>query len=99
MTQKLVVYRLDMAAAMVYFANLRGGSWYHPSPAERRIITGVTHDDYVGTIVINGNLAGSIPRRLLIETDEDMDEVIAQYEATGRSVGFSVLIEAARRAK
>lgn len=78
-TNKPVVYRFDMDAAVAHFASLRGG-WFHPSPAERRVITGEAHDDYVYTECLNRPIGGSVPRRLLIATDEDADEVRATYK-------------------
>lgn len=95
---KPTVYRLDVPAANRHFEKM--GSWYRASPTERRVIVEPTHDDYVDTVVINGNLAGSLPRRLLISTDDDIDEVIAAYKAEGhRMPGFMDRIEAARRAR
>lgn len=95
---KPTVYRLDVPAANRHFEKI--GSSYRASPTERRIIIEPTHDDYVDTVVINGNLAGSLPRRLLISTDDDIDEVIAAYKAEGhRMPGFMDRIESARRVR
>lgn len=94
---KLTVYRLDVEAAAAHFISIN--SWYHPSPTERRVIIEPAHDDYVRTVVINDNLAGSLPRRLLISTDEDVDEVIAAYEQTGRKLppAFATEVERAKQ--
>lgn len=75
---KPTVYRFDMAKAPQHFRSIN--SWYDPSPAERRVIVSDTHDDYVRTDAINDNIGGSVPRWLLIATDEDADEVLKQYE-------------------
>lgn len=94
---KLTVYRLDVVAANEHLCNI--GSWYHPSPTERLVIIEPAHDDYVRIVVINDNLAGALPRRLLISTDEDVDEVIAAYEATGRKLPpvFAAEVERAKQ--
>lgn len=83
---KLTVYRFDMEKASKHFRELQCCA-YRPSPAERRVITGDAHDDYVRADAINDYVGGLVPRDILVETDEDADVIVKQYEETqGESI-------------
>ena len=62
------VYRFDVEAANQHFEAIN--SWYKTDADERRIITGDSHDDYVHSEAIDRPIGGSVPKHLLIATDE-----------------------------
>ena len=73
-TGKPTVYKwTNIDAVNAHFENMH--SWFRAEETDRRIITGPAHDDYVSSEQINDFVGGSVPRRLLIATDEDIDVV------------------------